>query len=416
MPANRTLRALTLATLLATGAASVAQAAVPVGKVGSTELSIGVHTVGTLQDLDHENAFNADGKRLGDLEPGFQTAWGNLDFLATFGEEKEIEMFFDLYIASRNHPSQTYGHEGYLIVRDLPKSLQGFTLLDRALDHVDLKVGHFEADFGDHRLRRSDNADVQKNPFIGNFVIDPEFVEVGAEVSGGSDRLSWMVGFGNGTNTEDFQDERGTSLRAKVTALPVENLRTSLSYYTVDHSGNPVRAGGGSAAQLYSGNRSGERYGGILGGGQAPGQVLPQAGQDLTAYQLDVTWSGTPVELYASYGRTSDADTNGSAVGSPEESWDYYAAEALYRFSDRLYTGVRYSAADADRLRDTASEGSVQRLQVGGGFWATDNLLVKLEYVTQDYRDFLVGDLVSGVQAWRDPSFDGLVAEVSFSF
>jgi hypothetical protein len=37
--------------------------------------------------------------------------------------------------------------------------------------------------------------------------------------------------------------------------------------------------------------------------------------------------------------------------------------------------------------------------------------------VTQKYSGFRQGDMVNnGIQAWRDPEFNGFVAEVSFAF
>ena len=212
MKKTTTIRWSTLAPLLlALGAVPMA-AQVEIGNIGDLQLSLGVHTVGTVQALSHDNAFDRSGDPLGDLEPGFQTAWGNLEVLGTFGEEDEIELFFDLYIASRPHPSETYGHEGYLLIRGVPESLKRLQKLDRIFDAVSLKVGHFEIDFGDHRFRRSDNADAQNNPLIGNFVIDPEMVEVGAEIFSKPGLFNWLIGVSSGTNTEDFTDGRAPRL------------------------------------------------------------------------------------------------------------------------------------------------------------------------------------------------------------
>ena len=36
---------------------------------------------------------------------GFQTAFGDLWFIGKFGKKQEIEVVFDLYFSSRNHPS-----------------------------------------------------------------------------------------------------------------------------------------------------------------------------------------------------------------------------------------------------------------------------------------------------------------------
>lgn len=390
---------------------SAADAQVEIAHFGATRLYFTVDTVGTVQALEHEDAFDATGKPFDELGPGFQTAWGNMGFSAAFGEEKEIEMFFDLFISSRNHPSTTYGHQGYLVVRAMPGDLKKVRVLNTLFEHVDVKLGHFHIDFGDHQFHRSDNAAVQSNPLIGNFVIDPELVDIGAEISSEPGKFNWMLGLSNGTNTENVQEGKGVAVHGKVW-LDVEPFRAAFSAIQVDHSENAT-----TKAQLFSGNRDGERYGGILGGGQAPGQVLPQAGRDLLAWQADFTYGADKLKLYAHYGDTKDSDTNGPAAGTPVEHWNYYAAESVYQFTPKAHAAARYSSAAAKTLRDLPSDGKVDRVQVGGGYWLTEQMLIKLEYVHEAYRDFKVGDVLNNnLQAWRDPSFSGGLMEVSFGF
>ena len=139
----------------------------------------------------------------------------------------------------------------------------------------------------------------------------------------------------------------------------------------------------------------------------------------MTSYQGDVTFDDTkiPVKLYAHYGMTRDTDVNGPAPGTPEERWSYYAAQAMYKFNPALYAVARYSAASADQISGSNSNGRVNRFQVGGGLWLTRNMLAKFEYVTQKYSGFENGVVLNnGVAAWRNPSFKGLISEVSFSF
>jgi hypothetical protein len=412
--------ALVGAGLLFVAASPPAAAQLQIVDTEQTKLYLNVATAGTLQALQHHDVFNAQGVKLGRLEPGFQNAFGDFGFLAKFGKEQEIEVYFDMYLSSRNHPSTTYGNEGYLVLHGIPGELQSLRFLDGLFDHIDVKAGHFLIDFGDQRFHRSNNAWAQQNPLVGNFVIDPNIVTIGMELRGKEDRpFRWVLGVSNGTTTEDFNDGRGFEYHVKLTAVPVEGLRLSGSYLAADHSDNPPRGvAGGSGIQFFSGNRSGERYGAILGGGQAPGGVLPQAGEKLTAWQLDATWKGTlPLELYGHYGWTEDADLNGSLPGKPKEEWTYYAADAVWRFTDRLYGAARYSAGVADAINGAPSDGRVDRYQIGGGYWFGSHMLIKLEYVQQEYKDFAANVVQNnGILAGRDPSFDGVVAEVSFQF
>ncbi|HET7435441.1 MAG TPA: hypothetical protein VFN10_12105 [Thermoanaerobaculia bacterium] len=413
----KTLRILAVLLTLA-GLTATAHAQVKVSETDNTKLYITLNTVGTAQALTQKNVYDAKGAKAGELSPGFQTAFGDLGFLGKFGKNEEVEMYFDLYMASRNHPSTTYGNQGYLLLHGIPENLGSPTLLKKVFEKIDIKAGAYLIDFGDQGFHRSNNAIAQNNPLVGNFVIDPNFVSVGAQVqSKPTGKLQWLVGLSNGTNTEDFQAGRGVALNAKVAYYPVDAIRLSTSFYRVNHDGTP--AGTGSRATLFSGNRSGERYGAVLGGGQAPGGVLPNISKDVKAGQFDFTFDqkGNPVKLYGHYGLAVDSDLNGNAAGAPQEKWAYYSADAVYQFTSNLYAAARYSAADAKKINDVASDGRVSRIQVGGGLWLTRNILAKVEYVQQKYNGFASTDILNnGIQAWRDPEFSGVVSEVSFSF
>lgn len=405
--------------LLVLGMSSAAQAQLKITETENAKLFMTLNTVGTAQALDHENVYDTKGNALNKLEPGFQNAFGDLGFIAKYGKNDEIEVVFDMYLSSRNHPSQTYGNEGYIILRGVPENLKNLQFLTPILEKVDIKAGHMLVDFGDAAQHRTNNAIAQKNPLVGNFVIDPNIVSIGMQASSkpGS-RLGYVVGISNGTTTEDWSIGRGFAYNGKLIFYPVQALRTSVSYIATDQSDNPNKSGGGSQMQMFTGNRSGERYAGVLGGGQAPGGVFPQAGEKFSAAQFDVTFdNGSPIKLYGHYGITQDKDINGSLAGTPEEKWNYYAADAVYNFTPALYGAVRYSSANASSLAGADSDGSVNRIQVGGGFWLTKNLLMKVEYVNQKYSGFSEGQIVNnGIQAWRDPAFHGVISEVSFSF
>lgn len=398
---------------------TAAQAQLKIVDTDSTRLFMTLNTVGTAQALDHKNVFDTKGNALAKIEPGFQNAFGNLGFVGKFGKNEEIEIVFDMYLSSRNHPSSTYGNEGYIIMRGIPENLQSLKFLEPILEKVDIKAGHMLVDFGDAAMHRSNNAKVQANPLIGNFVIDPNIVSIGMQASSKpGTRFGWLIGASNGTTTEDWNVGRGFAYNAKLIFYPIKGVRTSASYIGTDQSDNPTKAAGGSSMQMFTGNRSGERYAGVLGGGQAPGNVFPQAGEKFSAAQLDLTFdNGSPIKVYAHYGITQDKDINGSAAGTPQEKWNYYAADVTYELTSALYAAARYSNAATSQLAGNASDGQVARIQVGGGFWLTKNLLMKMEYVQQKYSGFAAGQMVNnGIQAWRDPEFSGFVSEVSFSF
>ncbi|HKO54665.1 MAG TPA: hypothetical protein VJ276_02235 [Thermoanaerobaculia bacterium] len=409
----KTLLLLALTALLVV--AGTAQAQIKISDTEDTKLFITLATVGTYQALDQRNVFDPKGVAMPALTSGMQTAYGDLGFGGKFGKKQEVEMYFDLYLASRNHPSTTYGNQGYLLVHDIPENLTGLRkTLGPIFKRVDVKAGAFLIDFGDQVYHRSNNALVQTNPLVGNFVIDPNLVSVGGEVMSKPGKYNWLVGITNGTNTEDYSAGRGIAYNAKVWAYPLPPLRLSASVFKADHSESAT-----SRATLFSGNRSGERYGGVLGGGQAPGDVLANSGRNLIAYQFDATWDAKemPIKLYGHLGQTKDKDLNGPLAGAPEESWKYYAGDVVFNLTKTLYAAARYSGANADQFNGAASSGKVRRIQFGGGLWVTRNMLMKVEWVDQKYTGFALGSVVNnGVDAGRDPSFKGLVSEVSFAF
>ena len=411
---------LTITLILALTVAGSAMAQIKLTDTETQKLYITVNTVGTAQTLDHKNVFGSNGVPLPKVEPGFQNAFGDLGFIGKFGKKQEVEVVFDLYLSSRNHPSTTYGNEGYMILHGVPENLENLKFLEPILAKIDIKAGQFLVDFGDNAQHRSNNAIVQKNPLVGNFVVDPNIVSIGMQAnSKPGARFGWLIGVNNGTTTEDWNAGRGLAANGKLIFYPIKPLRTSVSYMIADNSENPTKTAGGSGLQMFSGNRSGERYAGVMGGGQAPGNVFPQAGEKFSAAQFDVTYddASLPLKLYGHVGRTQDKDINGSAAGTPEETWNYYAADVVYKITPALYAAARYSGATTDMLNGRETDGKVNRIQIGGGLWLTRNMLAKVEYVTQKYKGFRQGDMVNnGIQAWRNPEFNGFVAEVSFAF
>ncbi|MBW1787133.1 MAG: porin [Deltaproteobacteria bacterium] len=386
-----------------------------IAHVGEMDLYMGFDSVGRFQYLTQDNVA-VKGDVPDRLEPGFQTPFGDLSFMANFGDA--LDIYFDIHIATRPNPDHLQGDQGYLLVHKMPERLQGFRPLDWFFEEFDLKAGAFEIDYGDAHNRRSNNAQVQQNPLIGNYVVDPRATDIGLELISAGRRVKWLLGFGSGTYEGHFENGGGYSAHGKVWGDPIKDLRTSFSMYYSDHSGDGVGwPGSGTVGNLFRTNRSGGPYQGVLDDGDAPGQVMPGMGQKVTAVQADLTWRLRPIELYAYFAYMQDADINGSGPGAPEDSWYYYAGEGIYYFTNRLYLAARYSGATARRLNDASSNGMVHRIQLGGGYWFFDSVLAKLEFVYQKYRDFSETDgMISGVDAWLDPEFKGVIAEASFGF
>lgn len=378
-----------------------------IGRFEDMSLYMGFQSVGRVQAIQQLDVSIKNVKQPG-LDPGFQDPFANLSFLASIPDK--LDVYFDTYIASRPHTNTMYGHEGYILFKQLPGPLNSGVLGD-AFNYVNVKVGAFDIDFGDDNYRRSNNARVQRNPLIDNPLVDPNVEEIGGEVYSIKGPVYWLFGVGSGTTTEHFDYGSQPSFHGKIWGYPLPDLRTSLSAYHVDLSGS------NDTSYLYVNGRSGGALGGVFGGGDNPGQILPMAGKDVTAVQGDVTWNHWPCEIYSNVGWVQDSDINGQAAGTPSERWIYGTFEPVYHITPSLYIAGRYSLAKATSVNGVPTNGWVDRAEVGGGYWITNNLLGKVEYVYEKYHGFGAADgVVSGVDSFRGPSFSGVVLEVSFSF
>ena len=389
-----------------------------IGQWDDMKFYMGFWTVGRVQAIQqwNANASLAPSSKYGGLNPGFQDPFANLSLYATI--PGKFDMFADFYVASRPHPNTMYGHEGYLVFKQMPNVFGDGSPITNTLDaifnYVNVKVGAFDIDFGDNNYHRSNNAWVQNNLLIGNPLVDPNVEEIGGEVYSVKGPVYWLFGAGNGFTTEHFDYGSPGSVHAKIWGFPTKDLRMSVSGYLADLSGGT----GYEQSDLFAAGRSGGAYAAVFGGGDDPGQIQPQHGKNIVAVQGDITYQHWPWELYTFVGWTQDSNTNGDAgPGTPAERWLYGSAEAAYHITPAWYVAARYSFAFAESIAGNQTNGWVDRIQVGTGYWLTRSVLTKLEYVQEEYRSFgtNVGN-VDGVEAYYGPGFQGAVAEVSFGF
>lgn len=94
-----------------------------------------------------------------------------------------------------------------------------------------------------------------------------------------------------------------------------------------------------------------------------------------------------------------------------------FAADLIYRFgpSRNFFVGGRYNVVNLDTQFGTAAAQNVQevkidRFVVSGGWFMTKNILMKLEYMNQNYKDYPTKDYRYGGK------FDGIAVEATVSF
>lgn len=394
-------------------------------------LQMKIATVGVLQALQHDDDLNI----LENIPPGMHSAAANAMINADLIPEASV--YFEFYISSKHHEGYVTPREGYIYLDRLPERLNFFGI-NRVFQSLDLKAGHFEIDYGNWHRIRSDNAQVQSNPLVGNYIIDANTVEPGVEAIFRKDWIYGIAGISTGTTTGDFEPHRGTGIHAKLGIDMNEVFQASASVYRVDHSGNSAEgceqcqvsfpgilgeepgegteeSSEGSFNSLYAGNRSGSRYAGVLGDGPDVGTLNIGRGQDVLAYHVDAGFRIGKARVFGMGGAAFDFDINGSEAESPEENWYYYGSEVQLDITPELYLAGRYNVARSTKMAGEDIQAVARGLQIGGGYWLWENTLLKLEYVQQTYENFL--PFYNGLPALMfNPRFYGLVAEVSVEF
>lgn len=373
-------------------------------------IKLGGHFTQQFQALDHETAaVLPDGAPpLIDIGNGFNLATANLTIDAQLADG--VRMNLVTYLSSRHH-SETWVKAGYV---QMDRSPIDSDLFERLMENMSIRLGHMEVNYGDMHFRRSDNAASIYNPFVGNLIMDAFATEIGAEVYAFDDSGDFfgMVGATEGeiqggvTSTE----QREPSYYAKLgfDRQMSDDLRVRLtgSIYTTESS---------LSNTLYSGDRAGSRYYLVLEDPAArtasnftSGRFNPGFRDEVTAMVFNpfIKWRG--LEFFGNFETAEGRAQNETA----KRSWDQYAGEIVYRFlpNERAYVGVRYNTVKGE-LSGQSQEASIDRIQIGGGWFINDFMLLKGEYVNQDYNDFM---------RTTDPrhggKFNGFVVEAAVGF
>ncbi|HMR84830.1 MAG TPA: hypothetical protein PKE30_16910, partial [Niabella sp.] len=80
-----------------------------------------------------------------------------------------------------------------------------------------------------------------------------------------------------------------------------------------------------------------------------------------------------------------------------KRSVNQFAADALYRIGEKekVYIGARYNTVRGQLVTSNKDKQSIDRVAVGGGWFVTNNILLKGEYVNQKYNDFPAANILS---------------------
>jgi hypothetical protein len=354
------------------------------------------------QALDHENSGVAP---IFEIGPNFNLATSNLDIDVQL--ERGLRMHLRTYLSSRHH-AQPYVKGGYMQVDRLDFISEG--LLDELMEMVTIKVGHMEINYGDTHFRRSDNGQAIFNPFVGNYIMDSFTTEVGGEVYLQNNGFLAMIGLTNGKLNQNVVQPAPGAIATRVSLVGKlgydsqvnEDLRVRITG-SVYHTGQSARS------FLYAGDRAGSRYYNILtansGEFRTP-RFDPAFNNELTAIMINPFVKFQGFEFFGVF-----ESATGKATAEPDtRNFKQYGAEALYRFGDNenVYFGGRYNLVTGET--NAAEDVDISRFNLGGGWFITNNVLAKVEYVTQKYEGFAAGSI------FEDGKFDGFMIEAIISF
>ncbi|NJW52329.1 hypothetical protein [Salinimicrobium oceani] len=351
------------------------------------------------QSLSQESS----GVTLPELEGNFNLATANLDLDVLLYDG--VRMHLRTYLSSQHH-TEAYVKGGYIQIDKLDFISEGFA--QGLMDHMRIRIGHMENNYGDAHFRRTDNAMALYNPFVGNYLMDSFTTEVGAEVYMFNGPWLGMVGFTNGKLNQSTSGDGETdpSFLAKVgyDNQFSEDFRFRLTG-SIFYSGHNY----GRGNYLYTGDRAGTRYYNVMteeGGDFRAGRISPSFKNEMTSIMINPFVKYGGLEFFGIIETSTGKDKNESDT----RTYNHLAGELLYRFGaeEDFYLGGRYSTVTGD-LTNT-NEISVNRIQLGAGWFMTKNILAKLEYVNQDYNDY------PSTSNLHEGNFNGITLEAAISF
>jgi hypothetical protein len=349
---------------------------------------------------------------------GFPLAQANLNFDVQLTDGVRLNLVS--YMSSHHH-NEFWVKGGFLQVDKV--SFLNSEFMNKLWEPLTLKVGHMEVNYGDAHFRRSDNGATLQNPFMENNIMDEFTTEIGAELYFQKAGFLAMGGYTDGEIQGNVSkpNDRKPSLYGKV---GYDNMFgdfrvrvTGSMYYTKSSVSNT----------LFGGDRTGSNYQYVmdpttatLTGNAFGGRFNPGFRDNVSTIMINpfVKFKGIEVFGTVEFAQGNTAVENGEIQYSipkldgsgnqisftklDNRTATQTAFDVLYRFgkNEKFYVGAKYNKVDAEialgQATNTASyisqgtrhDVSIDRLAIAAGWFVTKNILLKAEYVKQNYTDF----------------------------
>lgn len=376
------------------------------------KIRIGGDVAMQFQALDHSN----DANNLIPLGANVNLPTANLNIDIQLADG--VRMLMSTYLSSRHH-NESWVKGGYIQIDKLDFIKEDF--LSGLMDVTTIKAGVGEINYGDAHFRRSDNARAIYNPFVGNYIMDAFTTEAFMELNFQPSDFIIVAGVSNGLiNPSTSKVPRG-NVNGEVDIAP--SIYGKIGYDRDLSDDSRVRltasvysnSSYGAGQRIYGGDRAGSRYYNVLDWidtansavvtNHFSGRFNPGF-NSVTNIQVNPFVQFGGFEFFGIY-EISMGDKSETVTGG---TFTQLGAEALYRFGKdrRFYVGGRYNSVSGQADENAVTQ-SISRINVGGGWFMTNNVLLKLEYVTQSYDEGWTGAL-------EGATFNGLVFEAAVSF
>ena len=353
-----------------------------------------------------------------------------------------VRVNLDIYLASRHH-NDTYARGGYLQIDKLDFIKKDF--LADIMKYATIKIGQMENNYGDAHFKSSDNGSTLRNAFVGNNIMNAFTTEMGIEVY--YNRNGWvsMLGATNGNLNQSTQEVAYPTLSpatpdANTAVSPTilakfgydkqlnEDLRVRLtgSYYHNANLGN---------SNLYASSRSGFGFWGVLNNNAYKNNGVDVASNFNSTSTPEATFNPNFKNWATSYminpfvkykgfeffGTIELASGGDKAGVDNKRTTDQYAGDIVYRFgkTEQFYIGGKYNTVSGKISNADAKKVTVDRFESSIGWFMTRNIVAKLDYVSQNYRNYtqFVGNVPTGnANNFYGGKFNGLVFEAAISF
>jgi len=386
-----------------------------------------LYGVGTVTGSGNNRAwrYNVAGDSTSATLSGFNLAMANLNLDFQIGDG--IRVALENYMSSRHH-SEFWVKGGYIQIDKLPMfgNPQWFT------DYLRVKIGHFQPNFGDMQFRRTDGGNTIFNPFIENYIMDAFTTEIGGEVYlFPADGFMVMVGMNSGFINGNVEAYSETPNSAGVATEKNPSIYFKAAYdkqisedFRVRLSGSFYNNSNVQRNTLYAGDRTGSHYflvmepalqvtnvpgpSGLVnfantaqGSQFTSGRFNPNLANRVQTIMINPFIKFKGLEIFGTYETAKGAVYADTSRGTwNDRSFDQIAVEGIYRFLPReqAYLGVRYNKMTGEAsgvTYDQATDGKtgqaeigIDRIAVAAGWFPTKNMLLKFEYVVQNFTDF----------------------------